>query len=31
MLSSDGNGRFVALNGSQDSVHVIVDVTGYYK
>lgn len=31
MLSSDGNGRFAALNGSQGSVHVIVDVTGYYK
>lgn len=31
MLSSDGNGRFMALNATQGSLHLIVDVTGYYQ
>jgi len=31
MLSSDGAGRFSLLNGSQGSVHVIVDVSGYFQ
>jgi trimeric autotransporter adhesin len=31
MLSSDGTGRFTALNGSPGSLHVIVDVSGYFQ
>jgi hypothetical protein len=31
MLSSDGTGRFTALNGSPGNLHMIVDVSGYFQ